>query len=136
MEGLMSKIGRKLMVGCAVALFTIATGTAFADEEGDAAAGKKVFNKCKACHSFDPEKKMIGPTLNGVVGRPAGAVEGYKYSKAMANSGLTWDEETLLTYLEKPKAMVPGTKMSLAGIKKLKDRVDVIAYIISMSDSE
>ncbi len=121
-----------LLAASAALMFAFGTGSAFA--EGDAVAGKKVFNKCKSCHGFDVGKKKIGPHLNGVVGREAGTVEGYKYSKAMLGSGLTWDEETLDTFLTKPKALVKGTKMSLSGIKKEEDRANVIAYIESMSD--
>lgn len=97
--------------------------------EGDAAAGKKVFKKCKACHSLEEGKKKIGPSLNGVIDRAAAAVDGFKYSKAMKGSGLTWDEETLAKFLTKPKALVPKTKMSFAGIKKETDIANVIAYI-------
>lgn len=97
--------------------------------EGDAAAGKKVFNKCKACHSMEEGKKKVGPSLFGVMGKPAGGVEGYKYSKAMLASGLTWDDETLAKYLTKPKALVPKTKMSFAGLKKEADIANVIAYM-------
>ena len=97
--------------------------------EGDAAAGKKVFKKCKACHSLEEGKKKIGPSLYGVIDRAAAAVDGFKYSKAMKGSGLTWDEETLAKFLTKPKALVPKTKMSFAGIKKEADIANVIAYI-------
>ncbi len=118
------------VVNLGLALFAatvLASGPAFAD--GDAAKGKKVFNKCKACHALEAGKNKIGPSLHGVMGRAAGAVEGFKYSKAMMESGLTWDEETLANYLEKPKKVVPGTKMAFAGLKKEKQRDDVIAYI-------
>jgi cytochrome c len=97
--------------------------------EGDAAAGEKVFKKCKACHSLVEGKKKVGPSLFGVIGAAAGAVEGYKYSKAMLASGLTWDDETLAKYLTKPKELVPKTKMSFAGLKKEADIANVIAYI-------
>lgn len=97
--------------------------------DGDAEAGKKVFRKCKACHSLEEGKKKVGPSLFGVTGRAAGAVEGYKYSKAMLASGLTWDDETLAKYLTKPKALIPKTKMSFAGLKKEDDIANVIAYL-------
>ena len=109
-----------------VAATVLASGSALA---GDAAKGKKVYNKCKACHSLKAGKNKIGPSLNGVIGRAAGAVEGYKYSKAMMESGLTWDDETLAKYLEKPKKFIPGNKMAFAGLKKEKQRDDVIAYL-------
>lgn len=123
-----------LLAASAALMLAFGTGTALADGDGDAAAGKKVFNKCKSCHGFDPGKKKVGPHLNGVVGRAAGAVEGYKYSKAMKGSGLTWDHETLDEFLKKPKALVKGTKMSMAGLKKEADRKNVIAYIESQSE--
>lgn len=111
----------------ALATASLASGAALAD--GDAEAGKKVFNKCKACHAVEEGKNKIGPSLFGVVGRAAGAVDGYKYSSSMAESGLTWDEETLDAFLEKPKDVVSGTKMTFAGLRKEDERDDVIAYL-------
>ncbi len=100
------------------------------DQKGPlGAAGEKVFKKCKTCHTFDPGKKKIGPHLKGVVGRKAGAVEGFKYSKAMAGSDITWDEASLDEFLKKPKAFLKGTKMSFGGLKKDDQRADVIAYL-------
>jgi cytochrome c2 len=96
---------------------------------GDAAEGEKVFKKCKACHVVEEGKNKTGPSLYGVVGRAAGSIEGYKYSKAMAGSGLVWDAETLDAYLTNPKKYVNGTKMAFAGLKKEKDRANVIAYL-------
>jgi cytochrome c len=98
---------------------------------GDAAAGEKVFRKCKACHYVDQEKNKTGPHLVNIVGRKAGAVEGYKYSKAMAGSDLVWDEATLAGFLAKPKSYLKGTKMAFAGLKKDSDIADVIAYLKS-----
>lgn len=119
----------KIVLAFAVALATggLASGTAMA--EGDAAAGEKVFRKCKACHATEEGKNKIGPSLHGVVGREAGAVDGYKYSSAMADSGLVWDEETLDAFLEKPKDVISKTKMTFAGLRKEEDRADVIAYL-------
>ncbi len=94
---------------------------------GDAAAGKKVFNKCKACHTIG--KNKIGPDLAGLFGRPAASVEGYKYSKAMKASGITWTEENLAQFLKKPKAFVPKTKMGFGGLKKEKQIEDLLAYL-------
>ena len=97
--------------------------------DGDAAEGEKVFRKCKACHTLDEGKNKVGPSLHGVIGRAAGAVEGFKYSSAMAESGLTWDDETLAKFLAKPKDLIAKTKMSFAGLKKEDDIENVIAYI-------
>ncbi len=96
---------------------------------GDADAGKKVFNKCKACHALEEGKNKVGPTLFGVIGNKAAAVQGFKYSKALQESGLTWDEATLAKFLAKPKDVVPGTRMAFAGLKKDDEIADVIAYI-------
>jgi cytochrome c len=96
----------------------------------DAAAGEKVFAKCKICHQIgEGAKNMVGPVLNGVVGRRAGTYEGYHYSDANKNSGITWDEATLKEYLKDPKAKVPGTKMVFPGLKSDEDIANVIAYL-------
>lgn len=96
---------------------------------GDADAGKKVFNKCKACHALEEGKNKVGPTLFGVMGNKAASVPGFKYSKALQDSGLTWDDATLAKFLAKPKDVVPGTRMAFAGLKKDDEISDVIAYI-------
>ncbi len=96
---------------------------------GDADAGKKVFNKCKACHALEEGKNKVGPTLFGVMGNKAASVQGFKYSKALQESGLTWDDATLAKFLAKPKDVVPGTRMAFAGLKKDDEIADVIAYI-------
>ena len=99
---------------------------------GDAAAGEKVFAQCKACHENEKGVTRIGPTLKGVVGRKVASVDGYKYSDAMKAFGATgavWDEATLTKYLPSPKTLVPGTKMTFAGLKKPEDVANVIAYL-------
>ena len=111
-----------------------AAATPAAAGAGDPAKGKKVFNKCKACHFADKPKNKVGPSLLGVVGRPVAAFEGYKYSEAMkakaADIG-TWTEDKLKAFLAAPKAVVPGTKMTFAGLKKEQDILNVIAYLKS-----
>ena len=104
-------------------------GMSVAQAEGDAAAGEKVFKKCKACHVVDSEKNRLGPHLIGLFGRAAGSVDGFKYSKAMTESGITWDETTLDAYLADPKGYIPKNKMAFPGLKKEADRVNVIAYL-------
>lgn len=112
----------------------LGASTAAAFAAGDAAKGEKVFKKCKACHVVDSAKNRVGPSLQGIVGRPAGSVDGFKYSSAMTEfgeGGAVWDEATLDAFLTKPKALVKKTKMAFPGLKKESDRADVIAYLQS-----
>lgn len=101
--------------------------------EGDAESGEKVYRKCKSCHMVGEDaENRLGPLLNGIVGAPAGAVEGFGYSDAItekAAEGLVWTEENLAAYLAKPKDFIPGNKMSFAGLRKDDDIADVIAYL-------
>jgi len=94
----------------------------------DLVKGKKVFKKCVACHSLEEGKNKIGPPLNNLLGRKAGSVKGYKYSKAMKNSGVVWNEESLDKFLTKPRKFIPKTKMSFRGIKKKSLRDDLISF--------
>ena len=99
-------------------------------EAGDEKKGAKVFKKCKACHTIkEGGKNKAGPNLYGIVGRKAAQVKGYKYSKAMKASDVTWDEATLDKFLTKPKKMMKKTKMAFSGLKKEKQRADLIAYL-------
>ena len=99
-------------------------------DAADLKKGKKVFNKCKACHTLKAGgKNKVGPNLHGVMGRKAGLVEGFKYSEAMLKSGITWDDATLDKYLTKPKKLVPKTKMRFAGLRKKSQRENLIAYL-------
>ena len=97
--------------------------------------GEKVFRKCKSCHQVgDGAKNRSGPILNGIVGHPAGAVDGFRYSNVMADAGaggLVWTEEELAAFLAKPKAYMKGTKMSFAGLRKDEDIAAVIEYLKS-----
>ena len=103
---------------------------------GDIAHGEKVFKKCAACHSIvKGGKNAIGPALYNVVGRKVGAVEEYKYSKALIAHGKVWSYEEMNGYLLKPTAHIKGTKMAFAGLKKEKDRASVILYMNSLSDN-
>jgi cytochrome c len=115
-------------------------GASVAQAAGDAAAGKEVFKECMACHTVEAGKNRVGPSLHGVVGRKAGAVENFRYSKPMqekAAAGLEWTPENLKAYLFAPKEVVPGGTMSYAGLKnvpKYKDKADaavedLIAYL-------
>ncbi len=103
----------------------------------DAEAGKTVFNKCKACHQIgEGAKNAVGPHLDGVIGRKAGAAEGFNYSEALKNSGLTWDEETFKAYIEDPRKKVPGNKMVFMGLKNPEDRDNLFEYLKSQSPAK
>ena len=103
---------------------------------GDLGHGEKVFKKCTACHQIASDgKNMIGPNLWSVIGRTAGSVSDYKYSKAMIAYGKEWTFEEMNSYLIKPQAYVKGTKMAFAGLRKEKDRASVILFMNSKSNS-
>tara|TARA_B100000900_G_scaffold283510_1_gene242847 strand:- start:39 stop:581 length:543 start_codon:yes stop_codon:yes gene_type:complete len=103
---------------------------------GDLATGEKVFKKCAACHSIvKGGKNNIGPALYNVVGRQVGAVNDYKYSKALSSYGKEWTFEELNGYLLKPAKWIKGTKMAFAGLRKEKDRASVILYLNQNSDN-
>jgi len=93
-------------------------------------AGKKVFTRCKACHTIDQGgRHRVGPNLYGIFGQKAGAAEGFAYSQAMINSDIVWTDETMSGYLAKPKTYIPKNKMSFIGLKKEADRDNLIAYL-------
>lgn len=102
-------------------------GTAKAQDVG---AGEKSWNKCRACHQIgEGAKNLVGPVMNGLMGRMAGTVEGYTYSAANKGSGITWDEPTFAEYIKDPKAKVPGTKMIFAGVKNEQEIKDLTAFL-------
>jgi cytochrome c len=112
----------------AVAIVLIAsTGAALA---GNPADGEVVFKKCVACHSVgEGAKNKVGPILNGLDSRKSGTVEGYSYSGANKNSGITWNESSFKDYIKDPKAKIPGTKMVFVGLKNDKDADDLWDYL-------
>jgi cytochrome c len=112
----------------AAALLLAGAGSAGA---GDPAAGERVFRQCQACHVLDAEQNRVGPHLVGIIGREAGAVDGFNYSPQMANSGIVWDEETIAAYLANPRDYIPGNRMVFAGLRQEQQIADIIAYIKS-----
>ncbi len=105
-----------------------------AKADGDPVAGKKVFNKCMACHDAKTDKNKVGPSLMTVIGRTAGTLESYlsKYSdnmKELGASGVVWDDANLTNYLHNPKEMAPKGKMAFPGLKSDEDVANVIAYL-------
>ncbi len=119
-----------MLRGVVLAALMLAPGMASAQ---DAAAGQRVFNQCRACHTVEQGgRNGVGPNLHGILGRKAGAIEGFRYSgamKAKAEGGLVWDEATLRAYIADPKAVVPGGSMSYVGLRNEQQVNDLIAYL-------
>ncbi|MEO0543870.1 MAG: c-type cytochrome [Pseudomonadota bacterium] len=120
----MSKFLKALSAGACL------LGTVSFSHAMDPAAGKTVYKKCAACHAVgDGAANKVGPQLNDIFGRAAGSVDGFKYSKAMMNSGIVWEEENLAEYLAAPRKFLKGTRMAFAGLKKEEDIANVLAYL-------
>jgi cytochrome c len=105
------------------------TDKAGATLSGDATKGEAVFRQCQTCHVVTPGVNKVGPSLHNIIGRTAGQVAGFRYSEANKKSGITWTEQELYTYLENPKARIPGTIMAFVGIKDSQKRADLVAYL-------
>ena len=111
----------------ASALVVASSGAAVAQ---DLAAGENSFKKCLPCHSVGADaKNKVGPVLNGLEGRRSGTIEGYNYTDANKNSGITWSEDTFKEYINDPRAKIPGTKMVFAGIKSENEKAALWAYL-------
>lgn len=115
-----------LSLGSFVAATAVA---ASAQTAGDPDHGKQIFRQCSVCHSINPGENRVGPSLAGVVGHKAGEAPGFSYSKAVKDSGITWNDDNLGKYLENPQQTIKGTRMAFPGLKNPKDRADVIAYL-------
>jgi cytochrome c len=116
----------KSILMAAVALAAMAQ----AAQAQDVAAGEQSFKKCLPCHAIgEGAKTKVGPQLNGIDGRHSGTAEGYSYSDANKNSGITWNEAVFKEYIKDPRAKIPGTKMIFAGIKNEKETGDLWAYL-------
>ena len=116
----------KAILAAAVAMAAMAQ----AAQAQDVAAGEQSFKKCLACHRIgEGAKNLVGPELNGLDGRKAASVEGYNYSDANKNSGITWNEATFKEYIKDPRAKIPSTKMIFPGIKNEKEVADLWAYV-------
>ena len=119
---------KKITLSLLVSLASIAAVSAARAQ--DVAAGETSFHKCMACHSVgDSAKNKVGPELNGIDGRKSGTADGFNYSDANKNSGITWSKDQFLDYIKDPKTKIPGTKMIFAGIKNDKEAGDLWAYL-------
>jgi len=119
----------KSVIQALVAVALMNDGAAFAQ---DAKRGQKLFDECAACHSPDREAKdTVGPPLHGVVGRKAGEGTEFRYSPAMKRSGITWNADTLNSFIADPQKLVPGNRMPYSGLPEAKDRADLVAYLQS-----
>jgi len=118
-----------------VASFLLCSAALPAWAAGDAEEGKKVFNQCRGCHQVgEKARNTVGPVLNGLFGREAGTVPGYRYSDANKESGITWDDEVFAEYIRNPRGKIPGTKMIYAGLKDDKKIADLTAYLHEFDD--
>ncbi|HME26958.1 MAG TPA: cytochrome c family protein [Acetobacteraceae bacterium] len=125
-----AKAGGVPVLGKGIVAATLLLAATGGGRAQDAAAGEKDFLVCRACHQIGPDAKiMVGPVLNGVVGRKAGTYADYNYSPANKDSGIVWTPEELDRYLESPQTVVPHTKMIFPGLKDAQKRKDVIAYL-------
>jgi cytochrome c len=116
--------------GLALSFSSINAASAQAPDEATMKLGQRVFLMCRSCHSTEADgRHKVGPNLHGVFGSKAGSKEGFKYSDAVKNSGITWSEETINEWLTKPKDFLPGNKMAFAGVPKPEDRKALIAYL-------
>ena len=114
----------------AFAVVIVFAGSAGGALAQDLAAGENSFKKCLPCHRVGPEaKNLVGPVLNGLDGRKSGTIEGYNYTDANKNSGITWDEKTFAEYITDPRVKIPGTKMVFAGIKSENEKAALWAYL-------
>lgn len=123
----MTSIIAKYLLGASLLLSSVAQVHAECDFE----LGKKVFNKCVACHSLEPGQHMMGPSLHGIFRRQVGAVEGFQYSMAMQQANFLWTDETMSGFLENPMQYLPGTTMPFGGLKKPKQREALACYLKS-----
>lgn len=128
----MSKVWPPIPATAGAVVVLLAGAVGAAPPTGDAAHGKRVYERCAACHSL--ERHRTGPKHCGLMGRRAGGAPGFDYSKAMVESKIVWNRETLDRFLKAPLTAVPGTSMGYAGVKDPKDRRDLIAFLETAAD--
>ncbi|MDI4238756.1 cytochrome c family protein [Bradyrhizobium sp. Arg237L] len=117
--------------GVFIAVLVSTGATVNPDYAQDAEHGKTVFKACAACHATDHANR-VGPGLGGIIGRKAGTAPGFRYSDAMKKYGIVWDAKTVDAYLESPQKVVPGNRMTYAGVNNPTDRTDLVAYLATL----
>ncbi len=117
----------KATISIMATAIVLASGTPILAQ--DAARGEDLFQVCAACHSLTAGENIIGPSLAGVIGRPAADLADFEYSDAMKGSGLTWDEETLLLYIAEAQVLVPDTSMAFPGVGDAQDAADIVEFL-------
>jgi len=113
---------------CVVSIYLAVASFAGGANAQDAKHGQQVFTACAACHATDNTTRL-GPGLQGIIGRRSGSMAGFRYSRAMKNANITWDEKSLDAYINSPQVSVPGTTMPFSGLPNAGDRADLIAYL-------
>jgi cytochrome c len=113
-------------IGSAICFFL---GASLSNADCNEELGRRVFNKCAACHSLKPATHLMGPSLNKVVGREAGVLDGFTYSVEMEELGVKWSQENLNEFLKSPMDFIPGTSMPFGGLKKTEDRDALICFL-------
>lgn len=123
---------RMVLAGLSLSVAMAATAASAQETAGDPAAGERVYRQCAACHSIEPGQNRAGPHLFGIVGQNAGSVEGFRYSQAMRDADIVWNEENLTAYVTDPRGFLPGTTMRVA-LRDPDDAADLVAYLRTLS---
>ena len=117
----------------AVISITVASAMPAAAQSGDAAAGERAFRQCAACHAVEPGRNRAGPHLHGVIGRQAGTVERFRYSRAMRQADIVWDDVALTAFLTDPRGYLPGTSKTFR-LRRAEQMPDLLAYLNGLRD--
>jgi cytochrome c len=123
---------RNTIIVFGTALLGLASSSALA--QSDVSRGEQLYVECAACHTFDNDTEELGPGLQGLFGRQAGALENYYYSSVLSDSGIVWNADTLDAFIADPQAAIPANRMPYSGLPDAQDRADLIEYLMEMSE--
>ena len=124
-----NKLNQRHAWPAVIAFALLTAATANVAQAGDLKRGEKLFEECRACHAIERGAQGVGPSLHGVFGRSAGAVEEFRYSPALRKSGITWTAQTIDAYITDPQKAIPANRMPYAGMPDAKDREDLMEYL-------